>query len=140
MTDDIAFLPATELLARYRAKTLSPVEVVETALRRLETYEGALNAFVLYDPESAMAAARASEARWQKGAPEGLLDGVPLAIKDTQLTKGWPRRVGSKTIDPEPKLARGCAGDGAAARAEPGLHRQDDDPGIRLEADHRLAA
>jgi aspartyl-tRNA(Asn)/glutamyl-tRNA(Gln) amidotransferase subunit A len=100
MTDDIAFLPATELLARYRAKTLSPVEVVETALRRLETYEGALNAFVLYDPESAMAAARASEARWQKGAPDGLLDGVPLAIKDTQLTKGWPRRVGSKTIDP----------------------------------------
>jgi aspartyl-tRNA(Asn)/glutamyl-tRNA(Gln) amidotransferase subunit A len=99
MTDDIAFLPATGLLARYRAKTLSPVEVVDTALRRLETYEGALNAFVLYDPESAMAAARASEARWQKGSPEGLLDGVPLAIKDTQLTKGWPRLVGSKTID-----------------------------------------
>ena len=47
-----------------------------------------------------MAAARASEARWQKGAPQGLLDGVPLAIKDTQLTRGWPRLVGSKTIDP----------------------------------------
>jgi aspartyl-tRNA(Asn)/glutamyl-tRNA(Gln) amidotransferase subunit A len=100
MTDDIAFLPATELLACYRAKTLSPVEVTEATIRRLETYEGALNAFVLYDPDSAMAAARASEARWQKGAPQGLLDGVPLAIKDTQLTKGWPRLVGSKTIDP----------------------------------------
>jgi aspartyl-tRNA(Asn)/glutamyl-tRNA(Gln) amidotransferase subunit A len=100
MADDTAFLSATELLARYRAKTLSPVDVVETALRRLETYEGALNAFVLYDPEGARAAARASEARWQKGAPAGLLDGVPLAIKDTQLTKGWPRLVGSKTIDP----------------------------------------
>jgi aspartyl-tRNA(Asn)/glutamyl-tRNA(Gln) amidotransferase subunit A len=100
MADDTAYLPATELLARYRAKTLSPVEVAEQALRRLETYEGALNAFVLYDPESALAAARASEARWAKGAPQGLLDGVPAAIKDTQLTRGWPRLVGSKTIDP----------------------------------------
>ena len=100
MGHDIAFLAATELLARYRAKTLSPVAVVEETLRRLESYEGALNAFVLYDPESARAAARASEARWHKGEPQGLLDGVPVAIKDTQLTRGWPRRVGSKTIDP----------------------------------------
>jgi aspartyl-tRNA(Asn)/glutamyl-tRNA(Gln) amidotransferase subunit A len=100
MTDHIAFLSATELLARYRAKTLSPVEVLQETLRRLERYEAALNAFVLYDPDSAMAAARGSEARWQKGAPQGLLDGVPLAIKDTQLTRGWPRLAGSKTIDP----------------------------------------
>src|SRR5579864_4549328 len=103
MADDIAFLPATELLARYRAKTLSPVEVTEQALQRLETYEGALNAFVLYDPESALAAARASEARWQKGAPQGLLDGIPVALKDTLLTRGWPRLMGSRTIDPNQK-------------------------------------
>jgi aspartyl-tRNA(Asn)/glutamyl-tRNA(Gln) amidotransferase subunit A len=98
--DDLAFLPATELLARYRKKSLSPVAVMEEALRRLETYEGALNAFVLYDPGTALASARASEARWRKGEPQGLLDGVPVAIKDTQLTRGWPRLVGSKTIDP----------------------------------------
>ncbi len=100
MADDIAFLSATELLRRYRAKELSPVAVVDAAISRLETYEAALNAFVLYDPDSALRAARASEARWQKGAPQGLLDGVPVAIKDTQLTRGWPRLVGSKTIDP----------------------------------------
>src|SRR5271168_1787547 len=100
MADDIAFMPATRLLALYRGRQLSPVAVIEATLRRLETYEGALNAFVLYDPESALAAARASEARWRKGEPQGLLDGVPVAIKDTQLTRGWPRLVGSKTIDP----------------------------------------
>src|SRR5207253_1301584 len=100
MADDIAFLPATELLARYRAKKLSPVEVMTETLRRLETYEAAVNAFVLYDPESALAAARASEARWRRGAPTGLLDGLPIALKDTLLTRGWPRLVGSKTIDP----------------------------------------
>jgi aspartyl-tRNA(Asn)/glutamyl-tRNA(Gln) amidotransferase subunit A len=100
MTDDIAFLPATRLLELYRKKELSPIAVTEETLRRLETYEAAINAFMLYDPESALAAARASESRWQKGEPQGLLDGVPVAIKDTQLTRGWPRRVGSKTIDP----------------------------------------
>ena len=100
MTDDIAFLPATELIALYRDKKLSPVEVMAETLRRLERFEAALNAFVLYDPEAAMAQARASEARWRKGEPLGLLDGVPVAIKDTVLTTGWPRLVGSRTIDP----------------------------------------
>jgi len=100
MTEDTAFLPATRLLELYRQKELSPVAVMTEALARLERYEGALNAFVLYDPEGAMAGARASEARWQKGEPRGLLDGIPVAIKDTQLTRGWPRLVGSKTIDP----------------------------------------
>jgi aspartyl-tRNA(Asn)/glutamyl-tRNA(Gln) amidotransferase subunit A len=100
MADDIAFLPATRLIELYRAKQLSPVEVAAATLRRLERYEGALNAFVLYDPDTAMAMARGSETRWAKGRPQGLLDGVPVAIKDTQLTRGWPRLVGSRTIDP----------------------------------------
>src|SRR5436305_12242780 len=101
MAEDIAFLPAARLIELYRKKELSPVEVMTESLRRLERYESAVNAFVLYDPESAMAAARASEARWHKSEPQGLLDGIPVAIKDTQLTRGWPRRVGSKTIDPD---------------------------------------
>ena len=100
MADDIAFLPATRLLELYRARELSPVAVMAETLARLERYEGALNAFVLYDPDSAMAAARDSEARWQRGEPRGLLDGVPVALKDTLLTTGWPRLVGSRTIDP----------------------------------------
>ncbi len=100
-SDDSAYLSATELLRLYRKKELSPVDVIQTTLRRLETFERAVNAFVLYDPESALSAARASETRWQKGEPSGLLDGIPVAIKDTQLTRGWPRLVGSRTIDPK---------------------------------------
>ena len=100
MTDEIAFLPATRLLALYREKKLSPVEVTSETLRRIERFEPAFNAFVLYDPEAAMTQARAAEARWQRGEPAGLLDGIPVAIKDTVLTAGWPRLVGSRTIDP----------------------------------------
>jgi aspartyl-tRNA(Asn)/glutamyl-tRNA(Gln) amidotransferase subunit A len=99
--DDIGFLSATQLVSLYRAKQLSPVEATAQTLRRLERYEGALNAFVLYDPETALALARASEARWQRAEPCGLLDGVPVAIKDTLLTRGWPRLMGSRTIDPD---------------------------------------
>src|ERR1044071_4324802 len=94
MADDIAFLPATRLLELYRTKRLSPVAVMEETLARLERYEGALNAFVLYDPDRAMATARESEARWHRGEPRGLLDGIPVALKDTLLTSGWPRPVG----------------------------------------------
>jgi aspartyl-tRNA(Asn)/glutamyl-tRNA(Gln) amidotransferase subunit A len=100
MADELSFLPATRLIELYRAKRLSPVEVAAATLRRLEIYEGALNAFVLYDPETAITMARAAEARWHRGDPLGLLDGVPVALKDTVLTKGWPRLVGSRTIDP----------------------------------------
>ncbi|MBO0736138.1 MAG: amidase, partial [Alphaproteobacteria bacterium] len=85
MADEIAFMPATRMLGLYRNKRLSPVEVVKDTLRRIEMFEGALNALVLYDPEQALAMARASEARWQRGEPRGLLDGVPVALKDTLL-------------------------------------------------------
>src|ERR1700731_2947604 len=100
MADDTAFSPATRLLALYRSRQLSPVEVIEHTLRRLETYETAINAFVLYDPETGLAMARRSGARGKKGEPQGLLDGVPVALKDTLLTRGWPRLLGSRTIDP----------------------------------------
>ena len=104
MTDEIAFLPASRLLPLYRDRKVSPVEVMDETLRRLEGYEGALNAFVLYDPEAAMAQARASEARWHKGEPQGLLDGVPVAIKDTLFD---PRVAAARRLAhdrPEPDL------------------------------------
>src|SRR3954454_9471224 len=107
MSGDIAYLSATELLELYRARQLSPVEVMTETLRRLERYEAVVNAFVLYDPESAMKGARESEARWRRGEPQGLLDGIPVAIKDTQLTRGWARRGGSQNIEPDPPPPQG---------------------------------
>jgi aspartyl-tRNA(Asn)/glutamyl-tRNA(Gln) amidotransferase subunit A len=101
MAEDLAFAPAARLIELYRTKQASPVEVAAETLRRLELYESAVNAFVLYDPETALEMARASEARWLRGDPQGLLDGVPVALKDTVLTKGWPRLLGSRTIDPK---------------------------------------
>jgi len=95
---DIAYLSATELVAAYRRKALSPVEVTTTLLQRLERLEPRINAFVLVARESALNEARAAEARWMKGAPMGLLDGVPVTIKDLFLTKGWPTLRGSTLV------------------------------------------
>jgi len=98
---DVADLSATDLVALYRAKRLSPVAAVGAALARIAALDGAVNAFCLVDEAGALAAARAAEARWTKGAPCGPLDGVPTTIKDLVLTRGWPTRRGSRAIDPD---------------------------------------
>jgi aspartyl-tRNA(Asn)/glutamyl-tRNA(Gln) amidotransferase subunit A len=98
--DDIAELDATALVERFRAHTLSPLEALDAALRRIELADPAVNAFRLVDEPAAREAARAAEERWTRGAPRGLLDGVPVAIKDILLTRGWPTLRGSRTVDP----------------------------------------
>ncbi|WP_433336962.1 amidase [Spirillospora sp. CA-294931] len=101
MATDPADLTATELLAGYRAGRLSPVEATEAVLARIERDDPRLNAYCLVDPERALAAARASRERWRGGAPLGLLDGVPVSIKDVLLTRGWPTLRGSRTVAPD---------------------------------------
>jgi aspartyl-tRNA(Asn)/glutamyl-tRNA(Gln) amidotransferase subunit A len=97
----IALLTATELLERFRARELSPVEATRTACERIEALNPQVNAFVLVDRDAALAAARASEQRWLRGEPGGLLDGVPVSIKDLLLTRGWPTLRGSWLVAEE---------------------------------------
>jgi aspartyl-tRNA(Asn)/glutamyl-tRNA(Gln) amidotransferase subunit A len=92
-------ISATELLADYRAGRRSPVEATKDALARVDELDGTFNGFCLVDGEGALAAAAESEERWRRGEPNGLLDGVPVSVKDILLTKGWPTLRGSRTID-----------------------------------------
>jgi len=97
---DLCALSAAELLDGYRKHEISPVEVTRAVLARIEKLNPALNAFNLVSQE-AEKDAKASEKRWMAGQPQGLLDGVPVSIKDIILTKGWPTLRGSKTVDPK---------------------------------------
>ncbi|HSA69889.1 MAG TPA: amidase [Burkholderiales bacterium] len=97
---DLCALTASELVDAFRKRTLSPVEVTAAVLKRIEALNPVLNAFSLVS-ENALNEAKASEARWLAGQPKGLLEGVPVSIKDLILTRGWPTRRGSKTIDPK---------------------------------------
>jgi aspartyl-tRNA(Asn)/glutamyl-tRNA(Gln) amidotransferase subunit A len=98
MNTDPAMLSAAELRQLYRTGQLSPVETTRAVLARIKRFEPQVNAFCLVDEERAIGAARASEARWHKGEPCGVLDGVPATIKDLVLTREWPTLRGSLAI------------------------------------------
>ena len=99
MADDITRLSATELIGLYRRGELSPVEATRAVLDRIDAVNARTNAYCLVRGDEALASASASERRWRAGQPAGLVDGVPVSIKDLLLTDGWPTRRGSLTID-----------------------------------------
>jgi aspartyl-tRNA(Asn)/glutamyl-tRNA(Gln) amidotransferase subunit A len=96
---DLAGLTATELIAAFRAGSVSPVEAARAALAAIDAGNDDVNAFVLVDPDSALAAAERSEARWRSGRVIGPADGVPTSIKDLLYTRGWPTLRGTNLID-----------------------------------------
>src|SRR5262245_34303685 len=99
---DIKSLTAAELLRLYGKRELSPVEVTRDQLDRIDAVEPAVNGFVIVDREGALAAAQASEARWRKGTPAGLADGIGATVKDNIWLKGFPSRRGSATSSAAP--------------------------------------
>lgn len=97
---DFTQCTATELTDLYRSGSVSPVTVAEQVLAKIERLNPVLNAFCFTDPDTTLSQARASAQRWQQHQPLGLLDGVPVSIKDSILTQGWPTRYASRSIDP----------------------------------------
>lgn len=100
MSDDLLSFSASRLTELYRSKKLSPLEVTRAAFDRIAKLNPVYNAFVLTDEARALNDARASEARWQRGEPLGLVDGITTTVKDLIVTEGWPTRRGSLTVDP----------------------------------------
>ncbi|THD43005.1 MAG: amidase, partial [Bradyrhizobium sp.] len=90
-------MSAGGLLAAYRSGELSPIEAMESVLERAARFEPHIRATYLLAPERALAEAKASEARWRRGAPLGPLDGVPATVKDNIATKGDPTPLGTAT-------------------------------------------
>ncbi|QGM46416.1 amidase [Methylocystis heyeri] len=95
MPQDLTQLSAVDLIAAYRTTALSPVEVTTATLQRIRELQPHYNVYRAVDVESALAQAKASEARWLRGAPLGLLDGVPAGFKDLLHVQGFPTRKGS---------------------------------------------
>jgi aspartyl-tRNA(Asn)/glutamyl-tRNA(Gln) amidotransferase subunit A len=92
-------LSACDLIVGYRAKEISPVEVARDVLARMDEVDGNLDAFCHRDDEMVLQSAEESENRWARGEPLGPVDGVPTSVKDVLRIKGWPTRLGSKTVD-----------------------------------------
>ena len=104
MTTALHELSAVELLAGYARRTFSPLEATHAVLAQIERWEPHLRATYALDAEGALAAARAAEQRWLRGAPQGMLDGVPAMIKENLATRGVPTPLGTAATELVPAV------------------------------------
>lgn len=89
------FSSIAEIAAGIRARKISPAEIIDAHLQRIESCQSKLNAFVHLDADRARAQARAAEAAVVRGSSFGPLHGVPLTIKSCIDVVGWPCPAGS---------------------------------------------
>src|SRR5207245_1624389 len=100
MTDaDLCFTPATELVALFRRRKVSPLELTRAVLERIEKVNPPLNAYCTVAAEQALAAARRATAALKRRAKLGPLHGIPVSIKDLTLTQGIRTTEGSKIFE-----------------------------------------
>jgi aspartyl-tRNA(Asn)/glutamyl-tRNA(Gln) amidotransferase subunit A len=96
---DLCYMPATDLAAAIRLKQVSPVEVVNAVLARIEQLNSQLNAFCQVTADAARQAAQAAEQVVMHGERLEPLHGVPVSIKDLVMTKGVRTMRGSKLYE-----------------------------------------
>src|SRR5690606_18431474 len=95
VTDDITWMSGIELRHLIAKKAISPVEVVDHFLKRIDRLEPTLHAYITIDHEGARAQAKAAEAAVMGGDSLGPLHGLPISIKDLYDTKGLRTTQGS---------------------------------------------
>jgi Asp-tRNA(Asn)/Glu-tRNA(Gln) amidotransferase A subunit family amidase len=88
MTTDLHDLSIVDLSRLIKSRSLSPVEVVDALIRRIEQYDGQIHAFITPTSELARRQARQAEAEIAAGRPRGHLHGIPFGLKDIYDTAG----------------------------------------------------
>lgn len=96
LSEDILYLPVSELARRIRLRRLSPVELTESYLERSRTIGARLNAYATLTPELALKQARAAEKEIAGGKYRGPLHGIPYAAKDLLAVKDYPTTWGAR--------------------------------------------
>lgn len=96
MSEDVHYLTASEALALFRARELSPVELMDATIDRIEAVDGQVNALPIRLFDEALAQARQAEARYAgRGGRPRPLEGLPVAVKDEVEVEGQPCTEGS---------------------------------------------
>ena len=98
MDETLAFAPITDLAPLIRRRKLSPIELTELFLERIELYDPTLNAYIAPTADIARAQARAAETQIAAGTYLGPLHGIPLAVKDLIDISGLPTTAGSTLL------------------------------------------
>ena len=92
---DIAFASASDLRQMIDSREVSIVELTEMFLHRIEALNPSLNAYVTVTEDEALASARAAEEALLRGEAQSPLHGIPISIKDLEVTKGVRTTMGS---------------------------------------------
>ena len=95
MDEQLAFAPAFKLRELIADKQVSPVEITQLYLERIERLDSQLNSYLTLVRDDAMNAARSAEAAVLRGESLGPLHGLPISIKDLEITKGVRTTSGS---------------------------------------------
>jgi aspartyl-tRNA(Asn)/glutamyl-tRNA(Gln) amidotransferase subunit A len=98
VSEEVLFSSIDEVHSLYKNKKLSPVEVLEAVLERLEELEPLLNAFITTLPEEAREQAKKAEDLFSKGEPTSKLTGIPVSVKDIFMTEGIRTTMGSRIM------------------------------------------
>src|SRR5262245_32969143 len=90
---------AAELLGDLNARKVSSVELTRAYLDQIQKHDGRIKAFLLVDPDAALARAKEIDDRRAAGKPVGKLGGLPVAIKDVICTQGVKTTCASKILE-----------------------------------------
>ncbi len=102
--ESLADLGTRALLGGYLSGAFTPRDVIEALVARIASCEPALHALYAFDADAALAEAARSTQRWAERAPMGMLDGVPVTIKELIATSGTPIPLGSAATELVPAL------------------------------------
>ena len=97
--NDLAWMTIDGLAKRLASREISPVDITNAYLGRIDALNDRLNAYISVYPDLALHAARAAEADIMAGDYRGPLHGIPVAIKDLFQVKDMVRTCGSKLVD-----------------------------------------
>lgn len=100
--DGYRCLTAVELLERLRREETTAEALAEAALGRIEGLDGQVNAFQQVEPDKTLEMAHAADERYRTRQPMGLLDGLPVAVKDAFDQLSWATRNGSRATSEAP--------------------------------------
>lgn len=125
--DELYYLTIAGAAALLRKKKISPVELAKAALRRIETLNPRLNAFITVTAERALREARAAEREIARGKYRGPLHGIPITLKDNICTEGVRTTAGSRILEnfiplADAEVARKLSRAGAVLLGKTNLH------------------
>jgi Asp-tRNA(Asn)/Glu-tRNA(Gln) amidotransferase A subunit family amidase len=105
MSDELYYMSATEQARLIRSRAISPVDLMQASLERIDRFDPVLKAWITVDADAALDEARKAEAEIFAGKWRGPLHGLPYGVKDQMHARGFPTTLGTRVLDEHEMIA-----------------------------------